>query len=370
MIDHTDKTVAAALKQYDMQLATFHDFKNSCERLVEELLRLENIPVHSVTARVKDRVKLAEKLQRSGKNYAFLADVTDVIGVRVITHFEDEVDRIGSLVEREFDVNQEKSVDKRKVLDPDRFGYLSLHYICGLSADRLRLAENRRFKDLVCEVQIRSILQHAWAEIEHDLGYKSGHGIPVPIRRRFSRLAGLLEVADQEFAAIRDDLKDYEARVKSEVRNSPEVVGIDKVSLNAAFSQNPFIRSLDEQIARNVRRVLDDQNEGLLGILTRGLAYLEIGTVEQLIDSMKKYSELIIFETSKGLMNSRDTLPRGISALHLFWVRIGLREGQKGLLRVLDELAIGTPEVNGRFVDELMTYIKEFQQLPQGNPFN
>ncbi|HEV7673377.1 MAG TPA: RelA/SpoT domain-containing protein [Candidatus Angelobacter sp.] len=169
------------LKEYDAGISLFGDFKASCQRLVAELLRLEGVTVHSVHARVKERPKLQEKLGREGKNYRSLKDVTDIIGVRVITHFEDEVDKIGALIEREFVIDTDKSVDKRKLLDPDRFGYLSLHYICSLSQDRIRLAENRRFRELACEIQIRSILQHAWAEIEHDLGYKSGHGIPSPI---------------------------------------------------------------------------------------------------------------------------------------------------------------------------------------------
>src|SRR5438270_4640231 len=210
-------SIQEILKEYDASLALFSDFTANCQRLVAELLRLEGINVHSVHARIKERPRLHEKLEREGKSYRSLKDVTDIIGVRVITHFEDEVDKIGALIEREFIIDPTKSVDKRKLLDPDRFGYLSLHYICSLSQDRIKLSENRRFKELVCEIQIRSILQHVWAEIEHDLGYKSGQSIPIPIRRRFSRLAGILEVADEEFSAIRNDLQEYESKVKTEV---------------------------------------------------------------------------------------------------------------------------------------------------------
>ena len=65
--------------------------------------------------------------------------------------------------------------------------------------ERMVLRENKAFEGLKCEIQIRSVLQHAWAEIEHDLGYKSELTIPKEVRRSFSRLAGLLELGDKEF---------------------------------------------------------------------------------------------------------------------------------------------------------------------------
>jgi ppGpp synthetase/RelA/SpoT-type nucleotidyltranferase len=113
------------------------------------------------------------------------------------------------MVEREFVVDRTNSVDKRTLLDPDRFGYQSLHYVAALSVARTGLAEYGRFTGLRVEIQIRSTLQHAWAEIEHDLGYKSAAGVPRDIRRRFSRIAGLLELADEEFSVIRRDLDAY-----------------------------------------------------------------------------------------------------------------------------------------------------------------
>lgn len=55
------------------------------------------------------------------------------------------------------------------------------------------------------EVQMRSILQHAWANMNHDTGYKSGVEIPRVYMRNMSRLAGMLELVDDEFSRIRRD---------------------------------------------------------------------------------------------------------------------------------------------------------------------
>ncbi len=228
-------SVDKMLVEYDSKLSLHENFRVACEGLVRQLLRLERLRVHSVTSRVKERSHLAEKLSRLGKDYAALSDVSDIVGVRVITHFEDEVNRIAEVVEREFQIDPGRSVDKRKALDPDRFGYISLHFICSIRRDRAALAEYREFAGICCEIQVRSILQHAWAEIEHDLGYKAGAPIPAPIRRRFSRLAGLLEIGDREFTLIRDDLAAYAERVPEEIRQSPASVGVDDVSLIALF---------------------------------------------------------------------------------------------------------------------------------------
>ena len=70
----------------------------------------------------------------------------------------------------QFYIDEKNSVDKRKALGDREFGYLSLHRIAMVSPQRGKLIEYLRFKDEPFEIQIRSILQHAWAEIEHDLG--------------------------------------------------------------------------------------------------------------------------------------------------------------------------------------------------------
>lgn len=190
---------------YESIASRLQGFKLYVDSLIQTLLEIENIQFHSVTSRIKSKASVRQKLQRPDKRRE-LNDLTDMFGVRIITYFQDEVDLVARLIEREFIVDTENSVDKRSLLDSDRFGYLSLHYILQLNPERSTLPENRAYKDIRFELQIRSILQHAWAEIEHDTGYKSASGAPHAVRRRFSRLAGLLELADDEFLAIREDL--------------------------------------------------------------------------------------------------------------------------------------------------------------------
>lgn len=104
-------------------------------------------------------------------------------------------------MEREFNVLEYN--DKSDELEADeRFGYRSVHYLAKLRDSRAQLLEYKRFAGLVVEIQARTILQHAWAEIEHDVQYKARTALPAEVRRRFMSLAGMLEVADREFEAI------------------------------------------------------------------------------------------------------------------------------------------------------------------------
>jgi ppGpp synthetase/RelA/SpoT-type nucleotidyltranferase len=162
---------------------------------------------------------LREKITRPSKTYVTpLEEVTDLAGVRVIAYFPDDVDKIIQIIKNEFVIDPANSIDKRKGRDPASFGYSSVHLIVTFSKERLTLPEYSVFKGLKCEVQVRTILQHAWAEIEHDIVYKSSEDIPFELRRRFASLAGLLEVADREFASIKSD----EASVVNNIEKSIE----------------------------------------------------------------------------------------------------------------------------------------------------
>jgi putative GTP pyrophosphokinase len=215
-----------------------------CEALSALLEREAGLKVHSIRMRLKDPTSLGHKLARPDRTYRELWDITDLLGLRVITYFEDEVDLIGRLIERHFNVDYAHSIDKRHLQSEGRFGYRSLHYVCELPSDgELDLGGSKpRF-----EVQIRTMLEHAWAEIEHDLGYKSKEAMPAPVRRRLQRLAGMLELADHEFVKIRQDLERY-AESLPERLAADEPIPIDRLTLEGLVSCEECER-LDHRIA-------------------------------------------------------------------------------------------------------------------------
>jgi ppGpp synthetase/RelA/SpoT-type nucleotidyltranferase len=183
--------------EFEKVRGTYDSFSEKVKELIKGFLEVQSVTVHSVSSRCKTLDSLELKAQKKidkGSEYADLKAVTDLAGVRVITHFASDVDQIAKIVEHEFNVDFANSIDKRVAQEPDRFGYTSLHYVVELNSERLFLSEYSKFVNVKVEIQIRSILQHAWAEIEHDIGYKANEEVPNEVKRKFSRLSGLLEL--------------------------------------------------------------------------------------------------------------------------------------------------------------------------------
>lgn len=235
---------------HELLLATFDAhadaLREAAARLEAELggqLSAAGVPVHFIASRVKARDSLARKLARPDKTYRALWDVTDLVGLRVATFFEDVIDDVARLIEARFPVDFRHSTDKLRFEDAGRFGYRSLHYVCALP-DAGALGPHFRF-----EIQVRTALQHAWAQVEHDLGYKATAQVPAAIRRRFSRVASLLEVADQEFVAIRRELAAYQAQVRDALAHPERPLPLDALALGAVTA-DPRVQALDEAVAR------------------------------------------------------------------------------------------------------------------------
>ena len=149
----------AILDEYRRQLPVFGEMQETIPAKVRALFEKNGILVASVESRIKTEESQSGKLERKGAKYASLADITDIFGLRIITFYSSDVDKVASAVDHLFEIDWENSVDKRKLHEVDSFGYLSLHYICSLPEFPYRF-----------EVQMRTILQHAWANMYHDIG--------------------------------------------------------------------------------------------------------------------------------------------------------------------------------------------------------
>jgi putative GTP pyrophosphokinase len=356
--------VEKMLSDYDAKLALHESFRATCEGLIRQLLRMDNLRLHSITSRVKERSHLAEKLSRLGKDYAELSDVTDVVGIRVITHFEDDVDRIAEVVLREFRIDLSHSIDKREALDPDRFGYISLHFVGSMREDRAALPEYREFAGVPCEIQVRSILQHAWAEIEHDLGYKARGTVPGPIRRRFSRLAGLLEIADREFTLIRDDLADHAARVGQEIGERPGDVGIDDVSLGAFVKTSEVSRSIDAEMADYVGAAIAEEDNLEMQRMAGMLRYVGINTIEELQPALESRRAVVVKQFKKRLSASRHgSLGEGIGIFHLFQVLLAEKNDPREIEKAFERFNVGDPHKLAEAAEEIVQAVRQAHKV-------
>lgn len=350
-------TTSPLLAQYDDNLSRYQEFCDRLRILLGQILLDRGMPPHSITCRLKSRESLCEKLATKGYRYQQLQDVSDIAGVRIVTYFADHVDRIAEIIEHEFLIDKVNSIDKRSVLDPDRFGYLSLHYVVQLSPNRAQLPEFRTFDGLKAEVQIRSILQHAWAEIEHDLGYKTAVEIPREIRRRFFRLAGLLEVADTEFAEIRDSLAKYGERVAIAMGQDPESVDIDKLSLIEFYRTSSIARRLDETISQNTFPRLTAKFD-CFDVIAK-LKFLGVRNVSALEELLIKHESRIYQLGYKLLARARvhpqgATLSRGVSLDFLCHV-LAAEGGRERVISYLKKFPEGRPEERKTIIEDFLS---------------
>ena len=316
------------INEYDEKLKTLASFSNSLKSLVESFLLNDGIDVHTITTRVKDRKSLAKKILLKG-SYNELTDVTDIVGLRIITHYSDDVDRIAKIIEREFLIDTKNSIDKRASLEPDRFGYLSLHYIIELKKDRLSLTEYNHFNGFKAEIQIRSILQHTWAEIEHDTGYKSNTGVPDAIRRRFSRLAGLLEIADDEFVEIKKSLERHKAKVERDLKNGAKNIPVDKISLTEYINSSDTLATIINEISTRLGfNITSKASDNYLTTILLHLRHYQINTIKELDDAIQSNKDGIFKVISDLTANPDAEMPRQFVISYLTQV-LAIKDGSR-----------------------------------------
>ena len=180
--------------------------------LVTSVLDDAGINYLSVIGRAKSVASFAAKAARTVDGVPAFADpltqITDTIGVRVITYVQSDVAAVAELLDDQVVVVDDRDMGLETASE-GRFGYASRHLLVGLDPARERQPELAALRGRRAQVQIRTVLQHAWAEFEHDIRYKGT--IPdehVPdLDRRFTLAAGLLELADREFSTIRERLQ-------------------------------------------------------------------------------------------------------------------------------------------------------------------
>ena len=207
---------------------------------IEDLLNDAGIIFDRVAARVKGWPSLKAKAKKRNSDGELMYpnpwdDIQDIVGVRVNVFHSTVIPEAITIFGDSFEVI--KSVDKAaETRVAGGFGYGSHHLVLRVTEDMEDLAD---FVGMRFEVQIRTVLQHAWAEFEHDIRYKQGLGAPSPqVDRLFTLAAGLIELADNQFDEIAA-LKDPAHHADSDIEISAETLpGILAVLLDGRFPRS------------------------------------------------------------------------------------------------------------------------------------
>lgn len=272
------------LTSYRSSFPTYSEAAERASHIIGESLISRPIAIHLVTGRAKNPESAANKVR--DKSYGRPSiQMTDVIGVRVITTYAHDVSEVVDRLRSKYEVDEGNSIDKTSTLTVDRFGYRGVHLVLRLGKTG-ELGDVGEILDTVkIEVQIRSVLEHAWAEIEHELRYKSGITFAQELSRRFNAVAGALEIVDREFSAIELQLVE-EITVRSQIYAHTGPKGkLDSVGLLAFFKYK----------YKNAARLGPHDlplSLKLAGGQVRQLIELGVNTVE-ILDSKMSSSEVV-----------------------------------------------------------------------------
>jgi hypothetical protein len=217
------------------------------------------------------------------------------------------------------------------------FGYNSLHYICRIPKHIFFDPEWPQLNEIRFEIQMRTALQHVWSAIQHDIGYKSEIETPKEYHRMLSRLAGMMELADDEFSRIRNSIADYRRRMQNLVLNGQlEEVVLDGDTFLSYIGMHPFDK-LNKKIAAITQAEIHESTYLPYLKVMRQLDIKTLGDIERM---MTNYSDdayqLALFQLGS---TDIDILADTVGLLNLCIVHI-LKTGRgiPGLIKMFDAI--------------------------------
>lgn len=193
---------------------SYEDLCRETQYILTKKIKDKNIEISAITSRAKTLNSFLEKLDRKPYEDPF-DEITDFAGTRVVCLYIDDIPLIEKIIRKEFNVIEK--VDKLSEKSADQFGYGAIHFVVRLG-EKASGARYDDLKRLVCEIQLRTVLQDAWAIIDHHLVYKNEAAVPKALQRKLNSLAGLFETADDQFQQIRKQRSEY----VEEIRKSTE----------------------------------------------------------------------------------------------------------------------------------------------------
>ena len=336
------------LQQYRQLLPTLEKLSDDAYDLLSHTLRDQGIYVTAIERRIKTEKSLARKLALKGTKYKRIDDITDLVGLRVITVYTDEVDKVAVIVKNIFDIDWQESVDKRKLHDLNSFGYKSLHYICRLKTGGLRF-----------ELQMRTALQHVWSTIMHDTGYKGDVKIPREYLRQFNRLAGMMELLDDEFSRLRFVLTDYRRHTLALVKSGHlDDVPLSPDSLHNFLDLKPFDR-LNRRIASvNQAEIIPVSVMPYLPVL-ESFGLETLGDMQRFID--ENSDDAYQLALAQLAITDLDILSSNTALQYLCMVYVLKHDGGREGLKSLYDIINGESDANGMLADMI---IKQAETLP------
>ncbi|MFY4781604.1 GTP pyrophosphokinase [Aliarcobacter butzleri] len=194
-------------QEYNNKLPNYHRARENISEALEEYLKENNISFVTIESRIKDFESFYEKISRKKYSNPF-EENEDFCGIRIILYFQDDIEKVNKIIENNFII--EESENKSNKLEDNEFGYRSNHLIIKVKDFWCVTPNYRGLENIKIELQIRTVLMHTWAAIEHKLGYKSNQELPKNLKRKLYLMSAQLENADMQFQEIKNDAENFQ----------------------------------------------------------------------------------------------------------------------------------------------------------------
>ena len=277
---------------------------------MRQMLRRKHIPLATpIEHRVKEWPSIEDKITQHRFRGVSLAELHDLVGLRLILLFRKDVPVACELIESTLEVSSRR--DRAEELSYQTFGYQSIHYVIRPPKSWLSVPTFSAFSTFQAEIQVRTLAQHMWAAASHELQYKQEMSVPPPLRRTIHRVSALLEIVDLEFERVFEERETYVQRVRQQRKSR---------QLNT------------DVLAATLDDLLPSENKGTLelySVLLWELGKLGIKTSEQLSRLIEKHLPSALEDERAYLEHLRQrgsaTARKGIFT-HLGLVRLILQK--------------------------------------------
>lgn len=364
-----ESLIDSQLKWFDRNTDGWSRLSLELKSAAEDRLKAAGIAHFRVETRVKTGASFETKLRKDP-----LRDVEDVVGIRVLVFFRSDLARVEKVMQQMLIFDPASYVDKANLLQDSEFGYRSIQFVGRTKEDGWDATPHPIWEVGVVtvgqkvEVQIRTLLEHAFAEVEHDIRYKPGPlEVPAEVHRRFALTAALLEQADTNLDDIRAMLHLH-----------PEGPGTSRAADLEGWDAKRFTQASRASIEldHQVRTALDLKKGHVPKSMREVTHAASLAGWKKFLDykaGVEKYGELgrrlaiACADTSRGLVlidYEQQHKPIGYPGIGLFWTSLAVALGVNDLDPALEHDQIAIPD--GRLAEfkAVAQYLMSHPEMP------
>lgn len=276
------------VKKYFENLSDYEQLCSEVAYILKKKIKQKGIEISSITSRTKSLKSCIEKFDRKKYKNPF-DECTDFAGIRIIYLYKSDLNKIEQIIRKEFIID-----DKDEKLDEnglESFGYNAVHYLVRIN-EKMSGARYDDLKNLICEIQVRTVSQDAWAILAHHLIYKKESDIPKELQNNLKQLSGLFGTADNEFETIRRERNNYLKKIRGKT-NSNKI-------LSSELNIDSFIEFLKWKFPN---RILEDERRQIRFFYNEisSVTHLTLKNLNDILNKYKDELDEIIQEISEKL---------------------------------------------------------------------